>query len=235
MAASSAGRGRGTVGDAHAQLVHRRDVDQPLGDQLVGEPEVTGVEDLQLGPHPQLLNPLGARPQHVRRADVDQAALTEVQAAAVQRADVGQQLLHVREPLDAADQVGALGETGRVLGVQVQVTAHARSRVDHDVDAAVPQPLDHLAVERHLAGAVAGPRIPHVHVHDRSPGPGRRDAGLGDLFRRHRHVFRLADGVPRTGQRAGDDDLAIHRGTLPWVVGPAACAADVAAAMADRA
>ena len=98
IAASRRGLGRGAVRDAHAQLVHRRVVDQALGDELVGEPQVPGVEDLQLGPHAQLLDPLGARAQHVRRADVDQAALAEVQAAAVERADVGQQLLDVREP-----------------------------------------------------------------------------------------------------------------------------------------
>ena len=122
----------------------------------------------------------------------------------------GQQLLDVREPVDAADQVGALGEAGRVLGVEVEVATHARGRVDHDVDAAVPDPLDDLAVERHLAGAVAAARIPHVHVDDGGARPGRLDAGLGDLLRGHGHVLGLADRVPRAGQRARDDDLAIH-------------------------
>ena len=67
-------------------------------------------------------------------------------------------------------------------GFEVQVAAHARGRVDHHVDAAVAQPLDDLAVERHLARAVAGARIPHVDVHDGGAGPRRLDAGLGDLL-----------------------------------------------------
>jgi hypothetical protein len=63
---------------------------------------VAGVEDLHLAPDAELLDPLGSRPEHVRSADVDQAALAEVEAAAVQRADVGEQLLDVLEPLDPA-------------------------------------------------------------------------------------------------------------------------------------
>ena len=98
------------VRDVHAELEHRRRVDQPLLDQLAAEPQVAGVEDLHLDAHAELLDALGAVAQDVRRADVDQAALAEVEAAAVERADVGQQLLDVREPLDAVDQVGALDE-----------------------------------------------------------------------------------------------------------------------------
>ena len=74
----------------------------------------------------ELLDLLGALAQHVGRADVDQAALAEVEAAAVERADVGEQLLDVREPVDAADQVGALEERRRVVRVEHQVAAHAR-------------------------------------------------------------------------------------------------------------
>ena len=122
----------------------------------------------------------------------------------------GQQLLDVREPLDAVDEVGALGEPGRVVRVEVEVATHARRRVDHDVDAAVPDPPDDLAVERDLAGAAAAARIPHVDVHDGGARPGRRDAGLGDLLRCHGHVVGLADRVPGAGQRARDDDLAVH-------------------------
>src|SRR6188508_3081443 len=50
--------------------------------------------------------------------NVDEAALAEVQAAAVQRADLREQLFDVREPLDAADQVGAVGEARRVVRVE---------------------------------------------------------------------------------------------------------------------
>src|SRR6185437_14060381 len=155
-----------------------------------------------------------ARAEHVRRADVDEAALAEVQAAAVERADVRAQLLDVREPRDAVHEVGALGEPGRVVRVEVEVTAHARRRVDHDVDAAVADPADHLAVELHVAGALAAAGVAHVHVHDGRARAGGGDAGVGDLLGRHGHVFGLADRVTGAGQRTRDDDLAIHRATL---------------------
>ena len=75
------------------------------------------------------------------------------------------------EPLDAADQVGALDERRGVLRVEHQVAAHARGGVDDDVDVGVPDPLDDLAVERDVARALAGLRVAHVDVHD-----GRRPA-----------------------------------------------------------
>src|SRR6185437_13383469 len=155
-----------------------------------------------------------ARAEHVRRADVDEAALAEVQAAAVERADVRAQLFDVREPGDAVHEVGALGEPGRVVRVEVEVAAHARGRVDHDVDAAVADSAHHLPVELHLAGAAAAARVAHVHVHDGRPRAGGGDAGFGDLLRRHGHVFGLRDRVTGPGQRTRDDDLAIHRATL---------------------
>ena len=88
--------GRRAPRDAHAQLEDGRVVQQPLGQQLLGEPQLTGVEDLQLGPYAQLLDALGARPQHVGGGDVEVGAVAEVEGAAVQGADVGQQFLDVR-------------------------------------------------------------------------------------------------------------------------------------------
>ena len=98
------------VRDVHAELEHRRRVDQAFLDQLAGEPQVAGVEDLHLDAYAELLDALGAVAEHVGRADVDQAALAEVEAAAVEGADVRQQLLDVLEPLDPVDEVGALDE-----------------------------------------------------------------------------------------------------------------------------
>ena len=93
--------GRGAVRDVHAELEQRRRVDQALLDELSAEPEVAGVEDLHLAAHAELLDALGALAQHVGGADVDEAALAEVEAAAVEGADVGHDLLDVLEPLDA--------------------------------------------------------------------------------------------------------------------------------------
>ena len=221
--------GRGAVGDAHAELVHGRGIDQALVEELVGEPQLPAVEDLQLGPDAQLLDASRPGPQHVRCGHVDQAALAEVETAAVQGADVGPQLFDVRQPFDAADQVGALGEAGRVGRVQVQVATHARGGVDHHVDVAGPQPPHDLPVQRHLSGPGAGARVPDVHVHDGRPGPGRLDRRRRDLLRRDRDVLGLAHRVASPGQRAGDDDLAVH-GPVPSRVESRAVSAMVARA-----
>ena len=168
----------GAVRNVHAQLEERRGVDPALLDELPREPEVTRVEDLHLDADPEVLDALGALTEHVRRADVDEAALPEVEAAAVQGADVGQQLLDVRQSLDATDQVGALHERRRVVRVQHEVTAHAGSGVDDDVDVAGPDPLDHLAVERHLPGALPGLRVTDADVHDGGAGTCRGDSAI---------------------------------------------------------
>ena len=158
----------------------------------------------------ELLDLLGALAEHVRGADVDQAALAEVEAAAVERADVGEQLLDVGEPVDAAHQVGAVDERRRVVRVEHQVAAHAGGGVDDDVDVGGPDPLDDLAVERDVPGALAGLWVADVDVDDRGPGACRGDAGLGDLLGGHRHVLGAADGVAGPGQGAGDHDVAVH-------------------------
>ncbi len=72
-------------------------------------------------------------------------------------------------------------------------------------------PLHGLAVERHLARALARLGIAHVDVHDGRARTRRGDAGLGDLLRGHRHVLGAADGVAGAGEGAGDHDLAVHR------------------------
>ena len=186
--------GRRAVRDAHAELVHRRGVDQPLLDEGLGEPQVAGVEDLHLAADAELLDLLGALAQHVRRADVDQAALAEVEAAAVEGADVGEQLLDVGEPVDAAHQVGALDERRGVVRVEHQVAAHAGGGVDDDVDVGGPDPLDDLAVERDVPRALR-----------RSRGRGR---GCGRSWRprapRRCRTRRSARGSParaRSGRR----------------------------------
>ena len=162
----------------------------------------------------ELLDALGAVAEHVGGADVDQAALAEVEAAAVERADVGQQLLDVLEPLDAADQVGALDEGRRVLRVEHQVAAHAGGGVDDDVDVAGADPLHRLAVERDLARALAGLRVAHVDVHDRGARPRRGDARDSAICSGVTGTCSdLPDGVAGAGEGTGDDDLAVHRGS----------------------
>jgi hypothetical protein len=129
------------------------------------------------------------------RADVDQAALAEVEAAAVERADLREDRLHVLEPLDAADQVGALDEVGRVLRVEHQVAAHARGGVHDHVDVGSADPLHGLAVELHLADPlpVSGSRTWTCTIG--RAGTRRSDARTRRSARGDRHVLAAADGV----------------------------------------
>src|SRR5882757_2101962 len=211
------GLGWGTVRDTHAQLEQRRRVDQPLGDHLLGEPQVAGIEDLQLRFHPELLDALRADPQHVRGGDVELAALAEVQRAAVQGADVRQQLLDVRQPVQPVDQVGSVHRLERVLLVDHQVATHPGGQVDHHVDAAVLDPPDHLPVQRDLPGWAAGLDVPDVDVHHRRAGVGRLDRRGGDLLRGDRYELAAPDGVAGAGERTGNDHFTVHPDPLMTV------------------
>src|SRR5579884_1252385 len=93
----------GAVRDPRAELDERRVVDQPVADQLVHEHEMAGVEHLELRPDAELLHARGHRAQHPRRVHHHVvAAGGEVHRAAVERADLGQQLLDVGDPLQRA-------------------------------------------------------------------------------------------------------------------------------------
>src|SRR5699024_6715310 len=103
------------VGDALAQLVERRIVQEALLVHDVGEPQVAGVEDLQLRLHAQLADARGTGPHHVRGRDVDAGALAEVEGAAVQGAYLRAQGLDVREALRLVDEIRAVdGDRGRL-------------------------------------------------------------------------------------------------------------------------
>ena len=54
------------VRDAHAELDHRRVVDQAVADQLVDHDQVPAVEHLELRPHAERLDAFGHRAQHPR-------------------------------------------------------------------------------------------------------------------------------------------------------------------------
>ena len=142
---------------------------RPSRDELLREDEVAGVEDLDLGPHAELSDLPRHRAQHRRRVRHHVVALGEVHRAAVERADLGQQLRDVGEPLGRAGHVGALGSRRkRRLGTaEHEVAAHARGEVEDDVDVGRADPLDDLAVERRVARRPAGLRVADVDVHDR--------------------------------------------------------------------
>ena len=155
------------------------------------EDELAGVEDLELRAHPELLHAPRHRPQHPRRVDHHVlAAGGEVHRAAVERADLGEELLDVGEALAGAGHVGGLRvQFQRRLGTpEHEVAAHARGQVEHDVDVGRADPLDGGAVERRVAGAAPARGVANVEVGDRGARPRGLDRGVRDLLGRHRDV-----------------------------------------------
>jgi hypothetical protein len=63
--------------NSHAQLKERWGVDEPFLDQLGREPQLPGIEDLQLRLDTELLHALRANAQHVRCGHVQLLSLTE--------------------------------------------------------------------------------------------------------------------------------------------------------------
>ena len=176
--------------------------------------EVTGVEHLQLGADPERLHPRGHGPQHARAVDHDVvAARREVHRAAVERADLGPQQLHVGQALGRADQVGGGGvdRQGRLVAPEHEVPAHAGGEVEHDVHPGGADLVHDLLVELGVAGAVAGLGIAHVDVHDRRARLRRLDGRGGDLLGRDRHVRAPADRVAGAGDGTGDEGVPVQR------------------------
>ena len=66
------------------------------------------LEALQLGLDAERADLLRTDTQVVGRTDVDEVAVAEVEAAAVERADVGQRVVQVRDALVGTDKVGTL-------------------------------------------------------------------------------------------------------------------------------
>src|SRR5690606_30487075 len=202
------------VGDALAQLVERRIVQEALLVHDVGEPQVAGVEDLQLRLHAQLADARRAGPHHVRGRDVDAGALAEVEGAAVQSADLRAQDLDVRESLSLIHQVRAVDGDRGVLRVDDEVAAHAGGHVDDGIDVRGADEAGDLRVELRLAGALLRLRVADVDVDDGGAGAGRGDAGVRDLLRSDGDVLGLAGGVARTREGAREDDGAVHDAVL---------------------
>ena len=90
----------------------------------------------------------------------------------------GLQLGDVGEPLLGARHVGpgGVGRKRRVAAAEHEIAAHAGGEVEHDVDVRRAHALDHLAVERDVAAALAGLGIAHVDVRDGRPGARRLES-----------------------------------------------------------
>ncbi|ABA52551.1 hypothetical protein BURPS1710b_A2129 [Burkholderia pseudomallei 1710b] len=207
-----AGVGGRAPRNAEAELEERRIVEEPFLQQLLREPQVARVEDLELRLHAQRLDPLRARAQLRGRRHVDVIAVAEIQRAAIERADLGQQFLDMHEPRQPADEVRALAEAHRVLArADLEIAAHAGRQIDDDVDVGRADPVDHLAVQPRIAAAAPRERIAHVAMRDRRARLRGLDRRIGDLLGRDGYRGMLANGVARTRHRACHNHFLIHR------------------------
>ena len=212
---------RRAVGDAHAELDQRRIVDQPLARSARWTRTRWPVSNTSSsGRTPSCLHPRGHRAQHLRRVGHHVvAAGGEVHRAAVERADLRQQLLDVRQPLGrrrpcrcrrrraaAATRAPPSTRSPPMPAVRLSTTSTSRGA----------DPLDDLAVERGIARALAGLGVAHVDVRrpPRRPGPPRSPtsaicSGVTGT------CPTAADRVARAGDRAGDEHLVDHLTALP--------------------
>src|SRR5579862_8751231 len=144
---------RDPVGDAGAQLDHGRGGHETFLDHLLDERQVAGVEHLQLHFNPQIAQYPGTLAAVIRGGNVGAVAVAEVERAAIQRGDLGAiqplaaQFDHVAHALLLADEVAAgRGSVGQPLRADADVAAHAAGQIDDDVDLALADALDYLAV-----------------------------------------------------------------------------------------
>jgi hypothetical protein len=101
----------------------------------------------------------------------------------------------------------------RVLQAMIaddDVAAHAAGEVDDDVDLALTDSLDHLAVVFRLHAERTRLRVAHVNVDDRSTCLGRLDRRGGNLFWRHCTVRALRYLGVVAGDGTSDDDIWVH-------------------------
>ena len=127
--------------------------------QLVCELDVAGIEHLELRLHARRLDPHGHRRHALRR--VDHHGCAEPHGVEVERADVWPQLDDMGDPLLRQQQVGTGGGDFGIVLARQEAAARPGGEVDDQVDAACPDPLDHLAIERELHGRRAGLRVVH--------------------------------------------------------------------------
>jgi hypothetical protein len=93
---------------------------------------------------------------------------------------------------------------------EYHVAAHAGGQVQDHIDLGVANALGHLAVERNIAARACRSRD-RGHGNAQSPRrPWRHRSPLGDLLGRARHMRAAVLGGARSGDGAGDEDLAVH-------------------------
>src|SRR5690242_5295288 len=156
-----------------AELDEGRRRNEVLLDELPHEPEIARVEHLQLRFDAKIAQDGGAAAQIVGRRYIGPVAVAEIEAAAVERRDVGAieallaQLDDMAHSLLLADEVRA--RRGSILEsplAYADVASHAARQIDDDVDAAFADALHHLAVVAGSHAESACFRVAYMNVDD---------------------------------------------------------------------
>ena len=184
---------------------------------MFGQRHMAGVEDLQLRLHPGGDDVL--RHGLDMAGHIDQRHLAEVERAHVEAANLRLQGQNMPHALLRAAQVGSRTMGGRSIINRIKARARAGRQVDDDLAGAGADALHHLGVEIQRHAGLAGLGIAHMDMHDRRPGVGRINAGLGDFFRGdgNRRIFE--GGVVSAGDGAGEDRFGVHASLLRSVIG----------------
>ena len=180
--------------NAHAKLDQHGILDQPFRGELLSEPEMPGVERLDLRAHPERRHLPRHLAQHRGRVGHDVIAEIEIHGSAVEGADLRKALRDMGDTLGRPRHVGAffVDRQGRFNVAEDEVPTHASGEVQYYVDIGRADPVRHLPVEIPPARRGACLWIPDMAMDHSRSGLGRVDGGLGDLLRRNRHVRRVA-------------------------------------------
>ena len=140
--------------------------------------------------------------------------LIEIERPAINGAEFGAQGEDVGDAFQRPHEVGAGGKIERSFrGAEEQIAAHPAGQIEDDVAALIPDPRVELAKERNIATRLAGIRVANVQVDDGGASTMGFEGRCSDLCGRYRHMRRLAGGIARPGDGAGNEYSVIHWNT----------------------
>ena len=189
-----------------------------VGNQVVRQHHVAGVEDLELGQRARRVHARGHHLDAARRVDHGTAA--EPLRVEVEGADLGLELDHMLGANLRRGQHRARPGLGRLVVAGDEAAAGAGGEIDDEVGIAATDALHHLAVVFELHAGLAGVGLAHVDMADGGPCLGGTDAGVGDFLRRDGQVGIVRARRERAGDGAGENGR-FHRLSQASLVVPA--------------
>jgi hypothetical protein len=130
--------------------------------------------------------------------------LAHVHAAHVEAADIRPQRQDVADTVSRPAEGRAGAGLARIVGPGLEAPAGAGGEVDDDLDPAVADVLDHLAIMGQLHAGLPGLGVAHVDMDHGGAGLGGVDGRAGDGLRRHRDGRVLARRIRTSRHRAAD-------------------------------